>query len=132
MVDVIMELEDRRARFNNLILLDLSETSNLDGSLISNYISNDRLSVVNTLSKTMPYNYDNRPYIAVDKIDKNIDNEPRLLKIALLLPFSTIEIFKWKNNYKGPNKIPSNQTEHNRKFICAISEINSILPMILL
>lgn len=50
MVDVIMELGDRRARFNNLILLDLSETSNLDGSLISNYISNDRLSVVNTLN----------------------------------------------------------------------------------
>lgn len=132
MVDIIMEFGDRRARFNNLILLDLSETSNLDESLISNYISNDRLSVVDTPNKTVPYNYDNQPYIAVDKIDKNIANEPRLLKIALSLSFSTIEIFKWKNNYKSSNKIPSNQAEHNRKFICAISEINSILPMILL
>lgn len=132
MADVIIELGDRRARFNNLILLDLSETNNLDGSLISNYISNDRLSVVNILNNTMPYNYDNQPYIAVDKIDKNIANEPRLLKIALPLSFSTIEIFKWRNNYKGPVKIPSNQTEHNRKVICATLEINSVLRTILL
>lgn len=80
----------------------------------------------------MPHYYYNQPYIAVDKIDKNIANEPRLLKITLPLSFSTIEIFKWKNNYKGPVKISSKQTEHNRKFICAILEINSILPMILL
>lgn len=101
MVDVIMQLGDRRARFNNLILLDLSETSNLDGSLISNYIPNHRLNVVNTLNKTMPYNYDNQPYIAVNKIDKNIANEPRLLKIALSLSFSTTEIFKWKNTTRA-------------------------------
>lgn len=120
MADVIMELGDRRARFNNLILLDLSQTNNLDGSLISNYISNDPLSVVNTLNKIMPYNYDIQPYIAVDEIDKNVANEPRLLKIALPLSFSTVEIFKWKN---GPVKIPSNQTDHNRKVTYAISEI---------